>query len=98
MRSRASVLVTLTVLTYSAPVLAQVTDQASEGATPIWQTILVYWGPFVAFVALWAWIYRRMYSKTPGGYAGYLRRALEHMDRVEQKLDRILEQLERPKG
>jgi hypothetical protein len=43
----------------------------------------------------WIWWIRRFYRSSSGGYFGYVRRSVEHMERVEQKLDAIREVLER---
>jgi hypothetical protein len=90
--------VVFSILMYAAPVLAGATDEASQAASSSWEAVWrigIYWVPFFAFIVVWIWLFRRMYSSSRGGYFGYVKRSLEHMERVEQKLDSIRELLER---
>jgi len=88
-------LVIVSVLTYAAPILAGAANESQAASAGTDWTVALYWVPFLLFIGVWLWLARRFYSNRPMGYFGYIKRALEHMDRVEQKLDAIRELLER---
>jgi len=75
-------------------VLFPVAAFAAEAKRSVWLQILISWVPFIALIVIWLFYMRgsgiRKNSK-------YIDRSLEHMDRVEKLLEKIVEQNKRDK-
>jgi hypothetical protein len=69
---------------------------AQEGSRPsALATILYTWAPMLVVVGLWIFFMRGMRWFGKGGYKGYIKASQDHMDSIDQSLQRIATQLER---
>ena len=78
---RSSLLLCGLVLT-AAPVLAQ---EAERAGSPLLR-FLFAWAPFIVIIGIWLWFMRGFGG---GGMGKRFRRSLEHMDRVEEHMERL---------
>lgn len=83
---RRTALASLVFLALARSAAASSATETVEAQSPLWTQVLIYWLPFLVLVGLWVFFLRQM--KKPRDRA-------EQKDRIEQKLDRILELLER---
>ncbi len=63
-----------------------------QGSHSFPRQLLLLWLPLLAIVSLWAWFIRKSLLK---GRGSFFQRWDGHADRLEEKLDRVIELLER---
>jgi len=75
------------------PILAQaMPDSSPDGDLTRFLTPFIPWLPWLFVMAVFVWVMVRVQRKRQEQVGAHLERMRQHMDAVEQKLDRLIEQ------